>query len=277
MIEDFNFDSIQIKIPQRSENSHKGDFGKVLVLGGCKGMGGAAILSSEASLFCGSGLVHLHTHSTNVEASLKRNPEVMTLGIDNDYEIFDGIDVVLCGPGLKDDEWSYGVYKQAITINDKHALILDAGALRYLSKSYKDFQVTNRSLILTPHPGEASMLLNVSIDEIQEDRSGAAKEISNKYNADVILKGNKTIVCSKIDNRISLCNEGGPELATGGTGDILAGVISAMVAQKLTPHDSCILSIALHARAGKSFNENVGEIGLNASALIPLIRNLLNK
>ena len=144
---------IQIKIPQRSENSHKGDFGKVLVLGGCKGMGGAAILSSEASLFCGSGLVHLHTHSTNVEASLKRNPEVMTLGIDNDYEIFDGIDVVLCGPGLKDDEWSYGVYKQAITINDKHALILDAGALRYLSKSYKDFQVTNRSLILTPHPG----------------------------------------------------------------------------------------------------------------------------
>ena len=86
MIEDFNFDSIQIKIPQRSENSHKGDFGKVLVLGGCKGMGGAAILSSEASLFCGSGLVHLHTHSTNVEASLKRNPEVMTLGIDNDYE-----------------------------------------------------------------------------------------------------------------------------------------------------------------------------------------------
>ena len=82
---------------------------------------------------------------------------------------------------------------------------------------------------------------------------------------------------SKIDNRISLCNEGGPELATGGTGDILAGVISAMVAQKLTPHDSCILSTALHARAGKSFNENVGEIGLNASALIPLIRNLLNK
>ena len=170
MIEDFNFDSIQIKIPQRSENSHKGDFGKVLVLGGCKGMGGAAILSSEASLFCGSGLVHLHTHSTNVEASLKRNPEVMTLGIDNDYKIFDGIDVVLCGPGLKNDEWSYRVYKQAITINDKHVLILDAGALRYLSKSYKDFQVTNRSLILTPHPGEASMLLNVSIEEIQEDR-----------------------------------------------------------------------------------------------------------
>ena len=99
MIEDFNFDSIQIKIPKRAENSHKGNFGKVLVIGGSDGMGGAAILSSEASLFCGSGLVHLHTHPNNVEASLKRNPEIMALGINNNYKVPNEMNVILCGPG----------------------------------------------------------------------------------------------------------------------------------------------------------------------------------
>jgi len=277
MIRDFNFDSIQIKIPKRPANSHKGNFGKVLVLGGSDGMGGAAILSSEASLFCGTGLVNLHTHPNNVEASLKRNPEVMALGADENYKIPDGMDVILCGPGLKNDDWSHGMYEKVIAKNGKHALILDAGALPFLYKTYKTSQIIDTPLILTPHPGEASVLLNVSVEKIQEDRLNAAKEISKKYNADVILKGSKTIVFSKLEKSSFRCNEGGPELATGGTGDILAGAISSLVAQKLNYFDSCILGTSLHARAGKIFNKNVGEIGLNASALIPIMRELLNK
>ena len=87
VIKNFNLDSIKIKIPKRSKESHKGNFGKVLVYGGSNGMGGAAILASEASLFCGAGLVYLHTHSSNVEASLKRNPEVMVVGINSEYKI----------------------------------------------------------------------------------------------------------------------------------------------------------------------------------------------
>jgi len=277
MIKDFNFDSIQIKIPKRLASSHKGSFGKVLVLGGSDGMGGAAILSSEASLFCGSGLVHLHTHPNNVEASLKRNPEVMALGINDDYEIPNDMDIILCGPGLKNDDWSYGVYEKAVSKDGEHMLILDAGALHFLYKSYEDSQIVDKHLILTPHPGEASVLLDVTIDEVQADRSNAAKEISKKYNADVILKGNQTIVFSKLNERSVLCNEGGPELSTGGTGDVLAGIISSLVAQKLSHFDSCILATALHARAGKIFKKNIGEIGLNASSLIPIIRKLLNK
>ena len=277
MIEDFNFDSIQIKIPKRAENSHKGNFGKVLVIGGSDGMGGAAILSSEASLFCGSGLVHLHTHPNNVEASLKRNPEIMALGINHNYKVPNEMNVILCGPGLRDDDWSYDIYKKTITKDGNHVLILDAGALYFLYKSYSKSPISDKHLILTPHPGEASALLNVPVDEIQTDRLKAAKEISKKYNADVILKGNQTIVFSKLNEGALLCNEGGPELATGGTGDVLAGVVSSLIAQKLSHFDSCVLSTALHARAGKIFNKTIGEIGLNASSLIPIIRDLLNK
>ena len=96
MSKDFNFDSISIKIPKRLKKSHKGNFGKVLIAGGSKGMGGAAILSSEASLFCGAGLVHLNTHPSNVEASLIRNPEIMALGITKVLSMPDNVDVLLC-------------------------------------------------------------------------------------------------------------------------------------------------------------------------------------
>ena len=118
MIKEFDFDSIEKKIPKRSRTSHKGDFGRVLVVGGSEGMGGAAILSSEASLFCGSGLVHLNTHPINVEASLIRNPEVMVTGNNINFSKPTSIDVLLCGPGLKTDEWSENIFNEVILTRD---------------------------------------------------------------------------------------------------------------------------------------------------------------
>ena len=277
MKEKFNFDTLKIKIPNRHKNSHKGDFGKVLIAGGASGMGGASILSSEASLFCGAGLVHLETHLSNVEASLKRNPEVMAFGGSSQIDSIKDISVVVCGPGLKNDDWSYDIFEKIIATYDKSVLVLDAGALNFLPKTYENIKKINAELILTPHPGEASKLLNISVDKIQENRSLSAKEISNKYNASVILKGNETIIYSNKDSKEYQCSEGGPELSTGGTGDVLAGIISALVAQKINIIDSCLLSVAVHARAGKIFKENIGEIGLNASSLISIARYLLNK
>jgi len=102
------------------------------------------------------------------------------------------------------------------------------------------------------------------------------KKIAERYHANVILKGNRTIVCSKT-LKIYECAEGGPELSTGGTGDVLAGVIAALVAQNVKTLDSCLLAVAVHSRAGKLFKEEIGEIGLNASNLIKRIRNLLNE
>ena len=274
MIKEFDFDSIEKKIPKRSRTSHKGDFGRVLVVGGSEGMGGAAILSSEASLFCGSGLVHLRTHPINVEASLKRNPEVMAIGTDIDFSMPSSIDVLLCGPGLKSDEWSENIFNEVLLAKDVKTMIFDAGALHLMSET--NFEI-NADVVLTPHPGEAAKLLGISNNEVQEDRINAAKSISNKFSAYVILKGKETIICSNDDKELFICSEGGPELSSGGTGDVLAGVLSALIAQKVDIIDACKLSVAVHARAGEVFKNKIGEIGLNASSLIPIIRDLINK
>ena len=277
MANKFSLDSIQITIPKRSKNSHKGDFGKSLILAGSEGMGGAAILSSEACLFSGAGLVSMYTHPSNIEASLSRNPEIMTLGIEKDFEIPKNIDVLLCGPGLKNNEWSENIVKKAFATRKLKTLIFDAGAFDFLHDLSYKFRCHDAQIILTPHPGEAGKLLGISNDEVQKNRVNSAKEISKKYNANVILKGRDTIVYLKDSNEIHMCSEGGPELSTGGTGDVLAGVIAGLTSQKISISDACMLSVAVHARAGEVFKKDVGEIGLNAGSLSPIIRNLLNR
>ena len=220
---EFNFDSIKIKVPKRDENSHKGDFGRLLVVGGSEGMGGAAILSSEAALYCGAGLINLQTHNTNIQASLERNPEVMCSGIGSDLSM-QKIDTLLFGPGLKNDKWAYNAFQNCLkTVNFKN-VILDAGVLNFFEDFYKKECCKFENLVLTPHPGEAGELLNISAEEVQKDRVSSIKNIAKKYNAHVILKGNGTLIASNDRDGIFICSEGGPELASGGTGDVLAGI-----------------------------------------------------
>jgi NAD(P)H-hydrate epimerase len=274
MAESFNFDSLDIVLPKRQAQSHKGLYGRVAVIAGSKGMGGAGILASEASLFCGSGLVSLYTHSSNAQASLQRNPEIMTLGVDSHENISGDFDVILIGPGFSDNKWSKEL-SECISLDAPHGLILDAGALTYTKKIQSH---NNKNLILTPHPGEAAALLGVSADEIQLNREDNAIDIAKKYNASaVVLKGHNTLVYIKSEDKTFICENGGPELATGGTGDILAGIISALLAQNISIKESCLLAVASHAKAGENFVEDVGEIGLNASLLIPMVRKILNK
>ena len=272
----FNFESLGIRLPQRNKNAHKGSHGKVLVIAGSEGMGGAGILASEASLYCGSGLVTLFTHKSNVEASLVRNPEIMALGIQDRIESPDNINVFLIGPGFTNDKWSEIAY-ECLSTNTKNAyLIFDAGALYFLSEP-KKINVS-KGAILTPHPGEAAKLLNTAIENIQANRESSAKKIAIKYDAEaVILKGHNTVVYIKNTDKTFLCKDGGPELASAGTGDVLAGILSALLAQGLSIKDACLLAVAVHSKAGINFKEEVGEIGLNASALIMLSRKMLNQ
>ena len=272
----FNFESLGIRLPQRNKNAHKGSHGKVLVIAGSEGMGGAGILASEASLYCGSGLVTLFTHKSNVEASLVRNPEIMALGIQDRIESPDNIDVFLLGPGFTNDKWSEIAY-ECLSTNTKNAyLIFDAGALYFLSEP-KKINVS-KGAILTPHPGEAAKLLNTTIENIQANRESSAQKIAIKYDAEaVILKGHNTVVYMKNTDKTFLCKDGGPELASAGTGDVLAGILSALLAQGLSIMDACLLAVAVHSKAGINFKEEVGEIGLNASALIMLSRKMLNQ
>jgi NAD(P)H-hydrate epimerase len=139
--------------------------------------------------------------------------------------------------------------------SEKSKLIFDAGALHIMSSMAPLKNKIDQSILLTPHPGEASVLLNRPIEEIQKNRSLAARNISEMYGASiVILKGMETLIYSAKEDDSYISMGGGPELSSGGTGDILA-----------------------HAEAGKIFSEEIGEIGLNASSLIPIIRKLLNQ
>ena len=270
----YSFDDINIFLPKRKLDSHKGKNGRVLVVGGSEGMGGAGIMASEACLYSGAGLVSLYTHKSNLEASLVRNPEIMTKGISKYVPISEKLNVLLFGPGLKDDDWSNLISSYLDNIPKDVKVIVDAGGFKKLKQNKI---LTSLETILTPHPGEASNLLDVPISEIQDKREYSAKAISKKFNASsVILKGNRTLIYIKDTNETYVCENGGPELSTGGTGDVLSGVISGLVAQGLSTKDASLLSVAIHAKAGEIFAKKNGEIGLNASALIPIIRKLLN-
>ena len=282
-MQSFTFQELKSLLPSRAKNSHKGNFGKVLICAGSKGMGGAGILASEASLFCGSGLVTLFTDKSNVAASLLRNPEVMAAGIDMseetdiDFKIKDK-DVILYGPGIANTASAKHIFHRILESANNPKIILDAGALHIMASLKSITKESNKPILMTPHPGEAAVLLNISIEEVQQNRLYAARQIAHIYGASiVILKGMGTVVFDSKTRESFTCKDGGPELATGGTGDVLAGVLSALLAQGLNIKNASLLAVAAHAEAGKKFKEEIGEIGLNASGLIPIIRQLINQ
>ena len=132
MKKNFTFENLEIAIPKRKSNSHKGLNGRVHVIAGSKGLGGAGIMASEASLYSGAGLVTLHTHKSNVESSLIRNPEVIALGISKFIPISENVNVILYGPGMQNDEWSYKMQEHLHNLPKVSNLIIDAGGLQHL-------------------------------------------------------------------------------------------------------------------------------------------------
>lgn len=283
ILQSFTFQELKNLLPNRAKDSHKGNFGKVLICAGSPGMGGAGILASEASLFCGSGLVTLVTDTSNVSSSLLRNPEVMTTGVDMDKGV--NIDlkikdhnVILYGPGIANTAFAKTILDKILTSVNNSKIILDAGALHIAASSKSLIKKSNKTILMTPHPGEAAILLNISIEEVQRDRLSAAKQIADTYGASiVILKGMGTVVFDSKNNKSFISSCGGPELASGGTGDVLAGVLTALLAQGLDIRNASLIAVAVHSEAGLKFKEEIGEIGLNASSLIPIIRQLLNQ
>ena len=278
-IREFNYKDIKSNLPVRKKNTHKGKHGKLLVVAGDEGYGGAGILASEAALKTGAGLVKLLTRESHVSPSLAKNPEVMVSGADNAQDLehhFLCSDVLVCGPGMFENYWSEQLLFKLITFAEKNQTptLLDAGALRLLSNKPFSTMSLPKNIVLTPHPGEASSLLGVSNDEVQNDRLKAAKDLHSKFGGVIVLKGHGTIICDSEESY--LCSSGGPELAVAGSGDILSGVIGSLMAQGLKPLDAAVTGVALHSNAGEFFAKNTGEIGLAASELIPHIRNALN-
>ena len=261
--------SQKLKMPVREMNSHKGSHGHALIVGGDEGMGGAAIMAAEAALYSGAGLVSLVTHPSNVSAALSRKPEIMVKGLTKSLDLNRLVQVASCvvlGPGLGTDNWGVELYRKLIKVNKP--LVLDADGLNCLA-SEKD---TRSNWVLTPHAGEAKRLLG---KDCQADRISSVIELSRLYRATMVLKGPGTLVSNE-EGDVGLCPYGNPGMAVGGMGDILSGVIGALVAQGITNFESAKLGVVLHSYAADKIAQEQGKIGLLATDLLLEIRRLLN-
>lgn len=253
---------------RRPPTAHKGAFGHVLVVGGNVGMGGASILTAAAALRAGAGLVTLATQPTHLSAAISRHPELMTCDIERPERLsplLQRASVVVIGPGLGDDSWSVACLRLAL--DSKKPLVLDADALNLLAGDGGLPDITEGS-VLTPHPGEAARLAKVRIVDIETDRIHWARRLARQYRGTVILKGAGSIVASDDESgRVDICSAGNPGMATGGMGDVLAGLVGALLGQGNEAHIAALGGTIAHAAAG-DLAWRVNGIGLTASDVI---------
>lgn len=266
----------QHTLPKRLADSHKGNFGHVLALGGNQGFGGAIMLTAEAALRTGAGLVSCALRPDYVSPLLSRCPSVMALGVQSGLEVqplLAKATVLVVGPGLGQDGWAELLLQQAFA--SAMPLVLDADGLNLLSQPKWQQSFAKRTVILTPHAQEAARLLAVDLAEVQQNRSQTALALAEKYQAMVILKGKNTLVAAA-DGRLAECQEGNPGMSTAGMGDVLSGVLAALLAQGLDAWQAACLGVCLHARAADEVAKEHGERGLLAHDLFPYLQRLNN-
>lgn len=257
----------------RPKAAHKGLFGHLLLIGGDHGMGGATLLAGEAALRSGAGLVSIATRAAHVPAALARCPELMTRGVSSSAEVLRAAErasVLVVGPGIGRNAWGRCLASAAASLELPQ--VWDADALNLLAEG--QVQRPAGRLVITPHPAEAARLLGRYTAEVQADRAAAARELASRYQAVAVLKGVGSLVAAP-DGRLALCSHGHPAMATAGLGDVLSGIVGALLAQKLEPFDAACLAVWLHARAGEMLGAQ-GR-GLAASDLIPAVRQLLEE
>lgn len=260
-------------LPRRPASAHKGLYGRVLVAGGDTGMGGATALAAEAALRCGAGLVSAATRREHVPAILARNPEVMARGIASGQELtplLESADVLALGPGLGQSPWSEQVFQAGCRFGG--ATVVDADALNLLARGVGGAVPSRDNRVLTPHPGEAARLLGCQGSEVQADRFAAARALQQRWGGVIVLKGNGSLVCD--GEHLLLCDYGNPGMASGGMGDVLSGVIAALLAQGLAPVEAAALGTCLHGAAADRAAAD-GQRGLLASDLMTAMRGLL--
>lgn len=260
-------------LPRRARSAHKGLFGHVLVIGGELGMAGAARMAGEAAARCGAGLVSVATRTVHAGLQAAVRPELMFHGIETVGELeslLNRATVVAVGPGLGRGDWGRAMLQAALAVD--RPLVLDADALNLLAvePAYRD------SWILTPHSGEAARLLKMTPAQVEVDRFTAVEDLALRFGGVAVLKGAGSLIASKADGLVALCHAGNPGMASGGMGDVLTGVIAALVAQGLSLFAAAKAGAYLHGRAGDLAARAGGERGLLATDLLLFLRQLVN-
>lgn len=279
-----SYDSLKTLLAPRARDSHKGDYGHVLVIGGDHGMGGAALMAADAAARSGAGLTSVATQPEHVSAFLAHRPELMVRGITTGGELTELLNrasVLIIGPGLGQSAWSLDCLTQALRHAARQAatVVLDADALNWLSKENSLYlKGLEGKCILTPHAGEAARLLGIGRKVVEGDRPAAVLALQAKFGGAVILKGPGTLICYPQGNRtqVATCAHGNPGMASGGMGDVLSGVLGALLAQHFPLADSVRLGVCVHSKAADLAAAADGERGLLATDLLPHIRHLLN-
>ncbi len=258
-------------LKRRPRGAHKGDFGHVLIIGGGEGMPGAVRLAGEAALRTGAGLVSVATHPSHAAVIVGSRPELMSHGIagaDSLAPLLERATAIAFGPGLGRSEWAQQLY--AVVSELELPCVWDADALNLLAET----PAKNERRIITPHPGEAARLLGDTTSAVQEDRPAALRSLQDKYGGVVVLKGANTLVTSK--KQVPwLCTSGNPGMASPGMGDVLTGIVAALLAQGLGKEASAVVGVEAHARAG-DLAARSGERGTIASDLIAELRSVVN-
>jgi hydroxyethylthiazole kinase-like uncharacterized protein yjeF len=258
----------------RLHNSHKGSYGDVAVIGGAHGMGGAVILAARAAAHCGAGRVFAG-FLEQPPAYDSVQPELMcrlasTMALD-------GM-TLAAGPGLGTSRAAHDLL--ARVLNAPAPLVLDADALNLLALEpglQQKLRQRRRPALLTPHPLEAARLLEVSSGDVQADRPAAARELARRLNVIVILKGSGTVIANS-GGEIAINPTGNPGLATAGSGDVLAGICGALLAQRYPAWETALAAVWLHGRAADLLVEQgTGPVGLVAGNLIVAARTVLNQ
>lgn len=262
----------------RPLDAHKGNFGHVLVVGGERGTGGAALMAAESAARVGAGLISVATRAEHSASFLARRPELMVAAAESPESVKSLLaraSVVVLGPGLGKTDWSRQLFK-AVLASDL-PLVVDADGLNLLSEALGKYG-RSREWVLTPHPGEAARLLSISVAQVQANRFAAVSELQKRYGATVILKGAGSLIASQGEagGRITVAEVGNPGMASGGMGDVLSGVLGGLIAQGIPLPEASELAVHLHGRAADLAAAESGERGLLATDLLPFLRKLVN-
>lgn len=258
-------------------NVHKGSFGTLGIVGGSDGMVGAAILAGRSALYLGAGKVWIGLTTSQPPAVDWTQPELMLR--DAESVLGDGPDALVVGPGIGTGARARELVAKALALPSPFPLALDADALNLIAADADLARAVagrNAPTALTPHPAEAARLLGSTTEAVQSDRLAAALDIATKFRAGVVLKGAGSVLAFS-DGAWAINATGNAGLASGGTGDVLSGMLGALLAQALPLSDALKIAVCLHGAAADALVfEGIGPLGLTASELAPVARRLLN-
>jgi NAD(P)H-hydrate epimerase len=278
-------------VVERAPRSHKGDYGHLLVVAGSAGKSGAAVLAARGALRAGVGLVTVATPASARPIVAAQQAEIMTEAL---HETPSGElsrrapaqvaallrerDAMAIGPGLGTSAEARGAVVSIVS-RAKAPVVVDADGLNAFSSGERVLSRLRSSawpLVLTPHPGEAARLLGTSVSAVQQDRLGSARSLAKRTGAVIVLKGHRTLVADP-EGRVAINSRGNPGMATGGTGDVLTGVVGAFLARGLDGDAASRLAVFVHGDAGDRAASELGQEGLIASDIVQRLTTSLRE